>query len=125
MTQGERREGHWKCLTATLACVIIQSNLVTIAFGHDGLRKQHARRVPLMTKVEIEQTIAKETQGLSVNALHEVLDFIQFIKMKEYREGTTRLPTDQGIHSELRALDKSSLAHLEEEFANYKELYPH
>jgi hypothetical protein len=57
-----------------------------------------------MTKVEIEQTIAKETQGLSVNALQEVLDFVQFIKMKEYREGTTRLPTDLGIHSELRAL---------------------
>ena len=58
-----------------------------------------------MTKVEIEQAIAKETQGLSVNALHEVLDFIQFIKMKKNREGTTRLPTEQGIHGELRALD--------------------
>jgi hypothetical protein len=33
VTQGERREGHWKCLTTTLACVIIQSNLVTIAFA--------------------------------------------------------------------------------------------
>ena len=39
-----------------------------------------------MPNVEIEQTIFRETQGLSANALQEVLDFIQFIKMKEHRK---------------------------------------
>ena len=34
-----------------------------------------------MPNVEIEQTIFKETQGLSANALQEVLDFIQFIRV--------------------------------------------
>ena len=77
-----------------------------------------------MIKADIEQMIVKETQGLSIYALQEVLDFIQFLKIKTHREGTTQLPTDQGIHNELRALDTNSLSHLEEEFANYKELYP-
>ena len=78
-----------------------------------------------LTNVEIEQTIIKEAQGLSVNALWEVLDFMKFIKMKESRQGKQHFPTDRNIDIELRALDTSSLAHLEEEFANYKELCPH
>ena len=78
-----------------------------------------------MTNVDIEQMIVKETQGLSVYALQEVLDFIQFLKARTHREGTTQLPNDQSIHNDLRALDTNSLSHLEEEFANYKELYPY
>ena len=78
-----------------------------------------------MPNVEIEQTIFKETQGLSANALQEVLDFIQFIKMKEHRKEKKHFATDRNIDKELRALGTNSIAHLEEEFANYKELYPY
>jgi hypothetical protein len=78
-----------------------------------------------MTKIEIEQTIVKETQELSFNGLQEVLDFIHFLKIKEHREATTQCPTAQSLHNELRALDSNSLAHLEEEFANYKDVYPY
>lgn len=78
-----------------------------------------------MTKIEIEQTIAKETQELSMNALQEVLDFIHFMKMKEVRDATeAHRSSEQRIHDDLRALDTDSLVHLEEEFANYKLLYP-
>jgi hypothetical protein len=76
-----------------------------------------------MTKIEIEQTLVKETQDLSVEALQEILDFIHFIKLKELRE-PPKYVSDH-IHDELRALNDYSLAHLEEEFANYKTLYPH
>ena len=78
-----------------------------------------------MPNIEIERTIFKETQGLSANALQEVLDFIQFIKMKECRKGKNAFANDRNIDTELRALDTISLTHLEEEFANYKELYPY
>ena len=78
-----------------------------------------------MPNIEIEQTIFKETQSLSANALQEVLDFIQFIKMKECRKGKKDFAADRNIDTELRALDSISLAHVEEEFAHYKELYPY
>jgi hypothetical protein len=78
-----------------------------------------------MANIEIAQTIVKETQGLSSDALQEVLDFIQFIKMREYRARKKHLGVGSDVDAELRLLDMSSLAHLEEEFANYKELFPH
>jgi hypothetical protein len=78
-----------------------------------------------MTKIEIEQTLVKETQDLSDEALQEILDFIHFIKMKELREPPKYVSNSDHIHDELRALNDYSLAHLEEEFANYKTLYPH
>ena len=77
-----------------------------------------------MTKVDIEQTIVKETQELSFEALQEILEFIQFIKLKEQGLIPKSFPDDKKLHEELQALNTSSLAHLEEEFANYKELYP-
>ena len=75
-----------------------------------------------MPNVEIEQTIFKETQGPSANALQEVLDFIQSIKMRWTSE-KKHFETDRNIDKELRALGTNSFAHLEGEFANYKELY--
>ncbi len=78
-----------------------------------------------MTKVEITQTLVKEVEGLSANALQEVLDFVEFIKIKEWRETTKPVSPQQSIYDELRALEMRSLVHLEEEFANYKEQYPY
>lgn len=78
-----------------------------------------------MTKVEIEQTIIQEAHALSSDGLHEVLDFIHFIRLKEQREKSMVSSSPQPIEQELRSLDASSLLHLEEEFANYKELYPY
>ena len=78
-----------------------------------------------MNQQEIEQTILKETQGLSFNALQEILDFIQFLKIKNLREVTNYKDQEQAIRNELKTLELDSFAHLEKEFADYKELYPH
>jgi hypothetical protein len=78
-----------------------------------------------MANVEIAQTIINETQDLSIKALREILNFIQFIRLREQQEMNKHSLAENNIDSELRALDTSSLAHLEEEFANYRELYPH
>ncbi len=56
-------------------------------------------------------------------ALEEVLDFIQFIKEKKLKK--KRKDTLQNnIHLELSMLNQKELFHLEEEFKDYKELYP-
>ncbi len=78
-----------------------------------------------MANVEIAQTIINETQDLSIKALREILNFIRFIRLREQQEMNKHSLAENNIDSELRALDTSSLAHLEEEFANYRELYPH
>ncbi len=78
-----------------------------------------------MNQQEIEQTILKETKGLSFNALQEILDFIQFLKIKSYREVTKFKGQEQIIQNGLKTLEMDSFAHLEEEFTGYKELYPH
>ena len=67
---------------------------------------------------QIEKLILKETKGLPPNAINEVLDFIQFIKKK--REYIFK----DSLSLELSLLDKRELSHLEEEFKDYKELYP-
>lgn len=72
---------------------------------------------------QIEKLILKETKGLPPYALNEVLNFIQFIKekkLKNKREGIFK----DNLHFELSLLDKNELSHLEDEFKDYKELYP-
>jgi len=76
-----------------------------------------------MSKAEIEKTIMKETKNLSVDNLIEVLDFIQFLKMKKHKRARKEF-FERKLNEDLSDLDKISLVHLEEEFANYKELYP-
>ncbi len=77
-----------------------------------------------MSKTELEKLILEETKELSTNTLMEVLDFIQFIKAKQYKR-PRRKTFEKKLAKELTSLNNMSLAHLEEEFANYKELYPH
>ena len=70
-----------------------------------------------------EKLILKETKGMPSYALDEILDFIQFIKEKKLKK--KRKDTLQNnIHLELSMLNQKELFHLEEEFKDYKELYP-
>jgi len=78
-----------------------------------------------MTNLEIQKTIIKETQELPFDILQEVLDFIQFVKMKKIRNKIGSVSENNEWQKELEVLSKNSLAHLEEEFADYKEMYPH
>ncbi len=72
---------------------------------------------------QIEKLILKETKGLPLYALNEVLNFIQFIKEKKLKNKREDIFKDN-LHFELSLLDKNELSHLEDEFKDYKELYP-
>ncbi|MBN1639508.1 MAG: hypothetical protein JW866_11100 [Ignavibacteriales bacterium] len=77
-----------------------------------------------MTKVLLEKMIIEETKGLPFQTLNEILDFIQFIKAKKIKNRVAD-SLENDITIELSELNTVSLMHLEEEFSNYKELYPH
>ncbi len=67
--------------------------------------------------------IIEETKEMSTDVLMEVLDFIQFIKAKKYKKIRGK-SFEKKFAQELTDLNNISLTHLEEEFADYKELYP-
>ena len=77
-----------------------------------------------MSNVVLEKMILEETKGLSFHTLNEILDFIQFIKAKKIKNRVAD-SIEKDINIELSELNTVSLLHLEEEFSNYKELYPH
>jgi len=72
---------------------------------------------------QIEKLILKETKGLPLYALNEILDFIQFIKEKRLKKSEEEIFIDN-LNLELSLMDQKELSHLEEEFKNYKEIYP-
>ncbi|MFQ5822402.1 MAG: hypothetical protein ACE5I5_20700 [Candidatus Heimdallarchaeota archaeon] len=76
-----------------------------------------------MSKAELEKIIVEETKELSKETLIEVLDFIHSIKAKKPKVATKK-SFEKKVVKELADLNESSLTHLEEEFANYRELYP-
>ena len=71
-----------------------------------------------MSTAQIENQISQNTKGLPADILQEILDFIQFLKFKK-----AGVITDS-VQSTLSGLDSSEAAHLEEEFADYKTVYP-
>ncbi|MFQ5650335.1 MAG: hypothetical protein ACE5IY_10380 [bacterium] len=73
-----------------------------------------------MTKALLERMILEETKNLSADTLHEILDFIKFKKQKTFGKKSF----EKNMETELSDLNEMSLIHLEEEFSNYKELYP-
>ena len=77
-----------------------------------------------MTAIEIKKTLVNEVEELSVEALQEVLDFVEFLKIKRWRN-PGQSASQSSLADELHALEMNSLVHLEEEFANYKEEYPY
>jgi hypothetical protein len=70
----------------------------------------------------IEKLILKETENLPQNVLREILDFILFIKEKRFRN--KKYDIEDSLNYDLHLLDNKELLHLEEEFRDYKELYP-
>jgi len=76
-----------------------------------------------MSKSELNEMIMHEAKNLSNETLCEVLDFIEFLKKKELKRNEISFETS--LTDELNELTKFSLIHLEEEFANYKKLYPY
>ena len=77
-----------------------------------------------MSNVVLEKMILEETKGLSFHTLNEILDFIQFIKAKKIKNRVAD-SLEKDINIKLSELNTVLLMHLEEEFSNYKEVYPH
>ena len=77
-----------------------------------------------MSKAILEKIILEETKDLPLETLNEVIDFIQFIKTKKLKNIVEK-SFEKNINTKLTELTQLSLVHLEEEFANYKEIYPH
>ncbi len=71
-----------------------------------------------MSTIQFEKELIDYTKDLPKEALQEILDFICFIRSKNKKEQINSL------NSELSYLNKSQIDHLEEEFADYKTLYP-
>ncbi len=71
-----------------------------------------------MNVTQIETQILQNTKGLPADALQEILDFVQFIRVLKLKSSL------DDLSMELSILDKSEAKHLEEEFKNYKVLYP-
>jgi hypothetical protein len=65
------------------------------------------------------ELILKETEGLSKTALKEVFDFILFLKYKSKKQVAS-----ENVYADLVNLDTNEMKHLEEEFVDYKKLYP-
>ena len=76
-----------------------------------------------MSKDELEKMIIIETKELTRDTLKEVLGFIKSKKAKKPQE-IIKKSFDRKLANELTGLNQNSLAHLEKEFENYKELYP-
>jgi hypothetical protein len=72
-----------------------------------------------MNATQIENQIIQNSKGLPADILQEILDFIQFLKFKK-----AVLPGDS-VQTGLSQLDASEITHLEEEFMDYKTIYPH
>ena len=67
-----------------------------------------------MSYNNIPDIILQETKHLPDDLLKEVLDFILFLKNKNHNSST----------EVLSSLQQDELTHLENEFENYKILYP-
>ena len=68
-----------------------------------------------MTTAQLEKAVLEYTKGLPKETLKEILDFIRFIRLKK---------SPDNLSSELSHLNSSQTRHLEEEFKDYKQLYP-
>lgn len=77
-----------------------------------------------MGKLELKQKIIEETESFPIEVLTEVLDFVQFLKVKKSKHFSVDT-FGKKLTDELYDLSQLSLTHLEEEFHNYQETYPY
>jgi hypothetical protein len=71
-----------------------------------------------MNTTQLENELLRYTKGLSKEALREVIDFVQFLRQKRLKSSSNSLSQDLSIMS------SEQTVHLEEEFKDYKKLYP-
>lgn len=71
-----------------------------------------------MTTTQLEKEILQQSKGLPKEVLKEVIDFIQFLRQKKM------MASANDIYKERSNLNFLENDHLEEEFKNYKQIYP-
>ncbi len=67
---------------------------------------------------QLEKELLRHTKGLPKDVLQEIIDFIQFLRQK-------KMIDKNNIMVKRTQLSASQTAHLEEEFKDYKQIYPH
>lgn len=71
-----------------------------------------------MNITQLEKELLRYTKGLSKEELREVIDFVQFLRQKRLKSSSNSLSQD------LSTMSSEQTLHLEEEFKDYKKLYP-
>ena len=71
-----------------------------------------------MNTTQLENELLRYTKGLSQEALREVIDFVQFLRQKRLKSASNSLTKD------LSLMSSEQTSHLEDEFKDYKKLYP-
>lgn len=72
-----------------------------------------------MSKSNYHKLISDQTKNLPDEVLSEILDFVEFVKVKK-----VKTKGFDNIEAELQFLNRLESEHLESEFLNYKEIYP-
>ncbi|MCP1382620.1 DUF2281 domain-containing protein [Runella salmonicolor] len=70
-----------------------------------------------MGALELRNAILERTALLPESLLQEVYDFVEFLNLKQQRYLSD-------LEDNLSVFTQSEITHVEEEFLNYKELYP-
>ncbi|AYQ33867.1 DUF2281 domain-containing protein [Runella sp. SP2] len=70
-----------------------------------------------MGAIELRKAIQEKTALLPEHLLREVFDFVEFLNQKQEQYMID-------VHNNLLVAGQSEMTHVEEEFLNYKELYP-
>ena len=71
-----------------------------------------------MNTTQLENEFLRYTKELSKEALRKVIDFVQLLRQKWLNSSSNNLFQDLSIMS------SEQMIHLEEEFKDYKKLYP-
>ena len=69
-----------------------------------------------MKPTKSEETLLKQVQDLPEEAVRQIIDFAQFLRQKQTYNNEDAADTT--------SMSVSQTAHLEEEFADYQQLYP-
>ena len=78
-----------------------------------------------MTSQTYQELITEGIQGLPEESLAEIADFIYFIRRRATQPQAFAEELQNAlIARDLRHLSRSETTHLEEEFADYEQLYP-
>ena len=79
-----------------------------------------------MTTQAYQELIASGIQGLPNDALAEIADFIYFIRRRALQPHEFAEELQNALLArDLRHLSQDETTHLEQEFADYEQLYPH